>query len=259
MSCLMALVPTLASLGIAAASDSYEPPSAGAILKTLGKEHPRLLLTPQAVRDIKSLIEREAIAARIFDDIRKSADEVLNEPPSRYELPDGRRLLSISRRVLTRVQELALVYHLTGRRQYVERAWVELEAASKFQDWNPAHFLDTAEMTNAFATGYDWLWHEWSPEQRALLRAAIIEKGLNPALAAIARKAWWNRSTNNWNQVCNGGIGMGALAIAGEEPELAGEVLAKVMAGLPNSMRAYAPDGAGDPGEDDPAEDGTPQ
>ena len=249
LACIVAFVPAFTLPGIVAAGDAYKPPSAAAILETLKKEHPRLLLTPKAVQDIKALVKRDKMAARIFASIQRSADQTLKEEPSTYELPDGRRLLRISRRVLTRVQELAFVYHMTGNKQYVDRAWVELEAASKFKDWNPAHFLDTAEMTHAFAVGYDGLWHEWSAEQRERLRTAIIEKGIHPAMDKFrGGTAWWNTSNNNWNQVCNGGIGMGALAIADHEPELAGRVLEKVMAGLPNSMRAYAPDGAGEEG-----------
>ena len=46
----------------------------------------------------------------------------------------------------------------------------ELEAAAHFTNWNPRHFLDTAEMTHAFAIGYDWLYEAWTPAQRATLR-----------------------------------------------------------------------------------------
>ena len=28
--------------------------------------------------------------------------------------------------------------------------------AARFEDWNPSHFLDVAEMTFALAIGYDW-------------------------------------------------------------------------------------------------------
>ena len=72
--------------------------------------------------------------------------------------------------MLHRVYTLALLYRLDGDQRYAERAWQELEAAAQFQDWNPRHFLDTAEMTHAFAIGYDWLYDVWTPEQRATLR-----------------------------------------------------------------------------------------
>jgi hypothetical protein len=175
------------------------------------------------------------------------ARRILGEAPSCYEIPDGLRLLSTSRRVLDRVYTLSLLYRLEGDRSYVERAWKELEAAAGFPDWNPRHFLDTAEMTHAFAIGYDWLFDAWSKEQRDTLRGAMIEKGLKPAQASYqgaAAYGWWMKSRHNWNQVCNGGIGMGALAIADEEPVLAGEILAAALKSLPLAMAEFAPDGA---------------
>jgi hypothetical protein len=225
---------------------SYKPPSAIEVLKSLKDEHPRMILTPQSKSEVRLLIKENEIAKRIYETIRAEADKTLTEEPSEYELPDGRRLLSVSHAVMGRVENLAFVYHMTGERRYVDRAWKELAAAAKFKDWNPDHFLDTGVMTRAFGIGYDWLWHEWSEEQRAVIRTAIIEKGITPFLDATrkGKGAWWHTTPINWNQICNGGIGIGALAIAREEPELAREVLVKVLTQLPHSLRSYAPDGA---------------
>jgi len=151
---------TLFCLHLAHAADSFTPPTAEAILRTLKQEHPRLLIGPKTAEELKALIAKDKVAARIYASIERSADKTLNEKPSKYELPDGRRLLLVSGRVLDRVESLAFACRMTGKKEYVERAWMELEAASQFKDWNPSHFLDTAEMTHAFAIGYDWLWQE---------------------------------------------------------------------------------------------------
>src|SRR5690606_2858452 len=50
--------------------------------------------------------------------------------------------------------------------------------------------------------------------------------------------------TNNWNQVCNAGFVLAALALAEEEPSLAREVIAGVRETLPYAMAAYEPAGA---------------
>jgi hypothetical protein len=115
-------------------------------------------------------------------------------------------------------------------------------------DWNPSHFLDTAEMTHALAIAYDWLYHEWSQDQRQVMCQTIVTHGLEPALEAYSGGSWWPRAENNWNQVCNGGIGMGALAIADERPDLAAEILHQALQSLPRAMGYYAPDGAGTEG-----------
>ena len=49
---------------------------------------------------------------------------------------------------------------------------------------------------------------------------------------------------HNWNQVCNGGIGMGALALADVEPDLAGETLHGALESIQLAMAEFAPDGA---------------
>jgi hypothetical protein len=47
----------------------------------------------------------------------------------------------------------------------------------------------------------------------------------------------------NWNQVCNGGIGIGALAIAEDEADKANRVLKYAVESLPRALRSYSPDG----------------
>jgi hypothetical protein len=216
------------------------------MLETLRKGHPRLMLDAAEIARLRKLVATDELAGRIYAKLEAEARETLKTKPSIYEIPDGRRLLRVSRRVMDRVRTLALVHLIEGDDACVARAWAELEAASNFKDWNPRHFLDTAEMTHALAIGYDWLYDQWSEEQRRLLRDAIVAKGLKEALRTYEpRHRGWATNVNNWNQVCNGGIGMGAIAIADVEPDLAARILRHVVRSLPRAMGHYAPDGAG--------------
>ncbi len=148
---------------------------------TLKPGHPRLMMDANTLARIKKQIDQDTVAAKTYRRIRREVKETLAKKPSEYSIPDGRRLLSTSRRVKERVRQLAFVYLMEGEKPYLERAWAELEAAAQFKNWNPDHFLDTAEMTYAFAVGYDWLYDHWTEDQRHILRKAIIEKGPNPA------------------------------------------------------------------------------
>ncbi len=227
----------------AALSLAAQPRAETNLLATLRRDHPRLLVKPGEFEQLKEAIAHDPQLQQWQAALRQKADKVLREPPSRYEIPDGKRLLATSRRVLTRVQLLAWMYRTEGGRPYAERAWRELETAAGFKDWNPSHFLDTAEMTHAFAIGYDWLYDVWTPAQRATLRTAIIEKGFKPGLAVYQRKSGWHTCHHNWNQVCNGGLTTGALAIGDEAPEPAGEILRHALASVPLAMAEYGPDG----------------
>ncbi|MGI6083459.1 MAG: DUF4962 domain-containing protein, partial [Limnochordia bacterium] len=221
------------------------------ILTTLQKQHPRLLMSPSDVPHLKQLIADDPQARAWFAALKTSAANVLFQPPSEYEIPDGKRLLATSRRVLDRVRLLAFVYLMEEDPRFAQRAWQELKAAADFKDWNPSHFLDTAEMTHAFALGYDWLYDVWTQEQKDTLRQAIIEKGLVPGLNAYRGTApygSWVRATHNWNLVCNGGLAMGALAVADEHPELAERILRYGIESAPAAIVQFAPDGAWDEG-----------
>ncbi len=221
-------------------------PTPETVLATLRPEHPRLLATADDWEQIQARIESDELHAAWFEKVRAQAEAMLEQPPSTYEIPDGKRLLATSRRVLDRVLTLGFVYRINGDQRCRERLWRELEAAAAFKDWNPSHFLDTAEMTAAFGLAYDWLYHDWSPERRRTLREAILKHGLAPAELAYKPgqgSGWWTRTDNNWNQVCNGGLAIGALAIADEEPQRTSAILTAGLRSVRIAMRMFAPDG----------------
>jgi hypothetical protein len=182
----------------------------------------------------------------LYAKLRASADKILGEKPVERVLI-GPRLLDKSRRCLDRVSTLALAYRLSGDEKYAARAAKELEAAAAFPDWNPSHFLDTAEMSCAFGIGYDWLYDYLSKEQRETIRKALMEKGLGPGLESYrgtGRYGWWTRAHHNWSQVCNGGLAVGALAIADEEPAAAREILESGLKAVLPAMANFGPDGS---------------
>jgi len=211
-------------------------------LEGLRRRHPRIIAHSDDWRRIKSLAETDDTARGILETLHAEALALLGKPPVEYELV-GPRLLTQSRRCLDRVYTLATVYRITGAEHFAGRAADEMLAAAAFPDWNPSHFLDTAEMTHALAVGYDWLYDELSADERAIILNAIVEKGLKPALPLYESDSWQVACKHNWNQVCNGGLTIGALAIADEEPELAAHIVENAVRLLPNALASYAPDG----------------
>jgi hypothetical protein len=49
--------------------------------------------------------------------------------------------------------------------------------------------------------------------------------------------------TNNWNQVCWGGMTLGALAVADDQPSPASEILTEAKASIHHGLEAYLPEG----------------
>lgn len=234
----------LVGLQLSVAQVEIQIPSKGEILNTLKGQHPRLIST-ERIEKIKTLIQEDELAQQIWKSNLKFAQELLNKKPLVYNKPDGRRLLSVSRAALERIRSLSLSFLILDEKRYAERAWQELSAVASFSDWNPSHFLDCAEMTHAVALGYDWLYNFLSAEQRKILQEAILQKGLNPALEVYRKEEGWHKGNINWNQVCNGGIAIGALAIAEHIPEVASKILCTAIESIQLPMKAYEPDGGG--------------
>lgn len=148
-------------------------------------------------------------------------------------------MLATSREALRRVTTLAFVYRLTGEQRFALRAEAELSNVCSFSDWNPSHFLDTAEMAAAVALGYDWINDTLQDEARDEIQASLVEK----ALVHCRGNASWRTAEHNWNSVCYAGLALGALVIAEDEPELAAEVLDAARNHNPRVLATYGPDG----------------
>lgn len=196
--------------------------------------HPRIIMSEERFAKLKKSVGSDSVTGVLLEKLRSEADRILTAPVAQYEIPDGIRLLETSKRIQRRVAALAMAYNIFGEEQYAQRCYAELEAACHFKDWNPRHFLDTAEMTTAFALGYDWLYHWMNEEQRALLRENMIEKGLNQVMEDYEDKPrertykWYqDYPGDNWKLVCNGSMSMAALAIGDEADakDIASDVL----------------------------------
>jgi len=224
-------------------SSTVAVPSAQELAHRIKRQHPRLLIDADGFESLRKRIATDPVLKQWDVKLLHYADRCLTAKLPEHVLPDGKRLLDTSRRMLEHSYTLAMAYRLHGDQRYLDRLWQELQMVAEFPDFNPAHFLDTAEMTHAFAIAYDWLYDQWSKPQRKTIRKAIIELGLKPGMLVYESRGGWHRAAHNWNQVCNGGLTLGALALGDEEPELCGAILHNALTSVQLAMQSYAPDG----------------
>lgn len=209
--------------------------------KNLREETPRLILTKSLLQDLKIKIKDVPEVGNYYAAIKLNAGKILKEPLlERRQI--GRRLLSVSREMLYRMGILSMVYSLEKEKRILDRINQELMAVCGFSDWNPSHYLDVAEMSLAVALAVDWVGKDLPPTTVEICLKNLIEKGINPSYNEKGNVGWINGS-NNWNQVCHGGMIAAAIAIAELDPELASKTIHRALEGIPHAMVEYGPDG----------------
>lgn len=201
--------------------------------------HPVLFASKSDFEALKRFCAEDPDGKLGRDKVLADADGMLGLPVCERKV-EGFRLLGVSQQVLWRTATLAMAYRLTGNDAYARRSAAEMKAAAAFTDWNPAHFLDVAELTLALAIGYDWTYDALSGDERKIISDAIIRKGLR---AEPKGRGWWVNAKNNWGQVCHAGMLAGALAVRDLDRPLAEETIRLAVEKLPISMAALAPNG----------------
>lgn len=234
----------LACMAAAWAATSMAAPAVGSVPSSAVHAlapHPRVLLAPGQEQQIRQRIATDAVARQLHTAIMQECDRLLTVAPLQRVL-SGKRLLDVSREALRRIFYLSYAHRISGEDKYLKRAEQEMLAVAAFSDWNPPHFLDTAEMSLAMGIGYDWLYDGLSVTSRQRIKDAIVQKALDVSLAPGG--AGWASQSHNWNQVSNTGLALGAMAIYEDEPAKAQRIIDRAIQTVVLPMRDYAPDGA---------------
>lgn len=219
-------------IGFTYAADSFDYSKIAA--------HPRLLMSEKEESSVRKAIKSNAELAGIHNQIIAKSDEMLTMDALAYN-KIGKRLLAVSREAIRRMFYLSYSYRMTNDKKYLERAERELNAVSKFDNWNPTHYLDVGEMTMAVAIGYDWLYDDLQDSTKANIREAIQKHAFETAKVEEYNK--FKRVKSNWNQVCNAGLVYGALSIFESDKKQAKEIIEEALKTNPKSLEGYAPDG----------------
>ena len=213
------------------------------LVNNLRKEQPRLVLNSEIDKVLREKLKLDPVVKNFYSAIKLNAMSVLDEPYLKRE-KIGKRLLHISREMLYRINMLGMVYHIEKEPMILDRINNEVLAVCSFSDWNPSHYLDVGEMTMALAFALDWTAGDLPKSTIDKAIKAIIDKGIMPSYETDKRSnIWWIDGNNNWNQVCNGGMIAGSIAIAEVNSELAAKTIKRSLSGIPHALDEYKPDG----------------
>jgi len=249
--CIILIVPLIAQADVNNPSSKVagkdiprlqNPISVEYLKKNLRKSMPRLVLNSTIERNLKRKLKTDPVVKNMYKAIQLNAVEVQKQPLLE-RIKIGRRLLSVSREMLYRMNILGMVYRIEKDPVILSRINEEVVAVCNFSDWNPSHYLDVAEMSVAVAIALDWTAGKLPKSTIGLAKTSLIEKGIKPSYNKHGNTGWWINGTNNWNQVCNAGMIAASIAIAEKDPELAAKTISRSLEGMPEALAEYGPDG----------------
>lgn len=245
----------------------FDDPTAEEIIASLknnnpGKSHPRLMVTPETLPALRNKALNDPVCKEWTADLISACEGIMAAAPLKHGRTDGIRMLTTSRKALENIATLSLAYLITDDDKYAKGATDIMMnvCGSNFPDWNPYHFLDTAEMSAAVAIGYDWCYDYLSDYQKMVIRSGLANKGMHYMLLELnlvenafeTSSGYWTDTAQatypgNWVSVCSGSFIMAALAIGDESDEegaMAGEIIDKSLEHEKNLLAKFAPDGA---------------
>lgn len=223
------------------------PFDVGYVKNHLNPTKPRLIYNEVILDRLKSCLDSDPVVKNLYQAIRGEAYGMLDLPLIERNKTTN-AMLHVSRGLLRRMNFLGLVYLVERDPVILDRIDRELLAVSAFKDWNPPVYLDVAEICMAVSLALDWTLDDLPPTTIATAKQALIDKGIKPSWERHGGNplhAWWVDHSNNWNQVCNGGLIAASVTIADVDPQLAAETIRRAMDGIPYVLAEnYAPDGA---------------
>lgn len=191
-----------------------------ALVSALVAAHPSLFF---GAADVQALRQSgQTTHASIASHITGLLDQHLGDPtPSATEYDDFRFLGN-------QVAVWAFGYQLTGNAQYAAIARAQLLTYASWSDWDNGETaaqggpdLNEAHMLLGASVAYDWIYQTLSGADRATIASKL---GLEAQkVAAYLPGAWWvDQYLQNHNWIDTAGLGMAALALAGEDARAAG-------------------------------------
>mgnify|MGYP003312968515 CR=1 FL=1 len=207
--------------------------------------HPRLFLNDRELHAIKEQIKDGGNPSlnRLHGQIMADAEAGLDDAPLEWKLDAaGKRILGVAREALVRIVNDSYAYRYSGDRRYLEHAQRTLNEICDMQNWNGWHFLDLAELSAAAGIGYDWLYRELSPGIKEKIVGTLKDKAFDEAYDLS--KSWFHEKTHNWNQVCNSGLTIAALALREELGKTGGTTVRNAVRTNSKAMeKIYSPNG----------------
>ncbi|OGU34383.1 MAG: hypothetical protein A2068_01205, partial [Ignavibacteria bacterium GWB2_35_6b] len=215
-------------------------------------QHPYLFFNNNDKKILLEIIKTDPQAKKIMAELLVEGnrfmkmpfeEKTLYEPKHpRYE-SDG-EATSYMAEVCDAAMTLSFLYQMTGDAEYAKRAIVFAIALSNVPEWvNGAHVFDiiyprvwpwnvpddqivfsyditAARRARTLAIVYDWVYPVLTLEQRDKIRSALLEKAITRVRGNYDFHWWSTAYRCNWSVVCYAGLGVTAMTLLKENPQL---------------------------------------
>jgi len=204
--------------------------------------HPRLKLTNDRLTALKTKIEKYDWAKQLEAEIRAQTEEF----SGKRRLTKRDPAWKIWNTRMRHITNAALLYRLHGDDKWLDLAISEMrvfleepEYQKKAEEGRGAG-LPASSGVLGLALGYDWLYHDLTPEFRREIEEFLLKNSF-PTLYQDGKLRSFPDS--NWRQVILGAHAIAALAIADQHPERAAQVLSDTVPQVAGVVSHYRPDG----------------
>lgn len=242
-------------------------------------EHPYLFFTDSDKPAIRQRIQTDTESKQIMDRLLAEANMLLYQPVDssipargthvRAGWTEEDRENAYERKISKYrgyAETLAFVYQMTDDPKYAQKAFAFAEVVCRMPVWsyqahefsiiysrvmpwnvpdNQVNFnfdIGSATTGQIIAWVYDWTYPALEQWQRDRIKGALLEKVITPVRGDYEFH-WWSTSYRcNWTGVCNGGLGIAALALLKDYPQLA-DVVAESYNRIDKMMNELGEDG----------------
>lgn len=177
---------------------------------------PRLFLTLERINLLKSRINSQEPYTNFWVKIKGWADSYSREiPPSQSEFAEMWE--SSLRQYGDKLPYIALAYLFTEDKKYLDGARIWMDALSSYPHWGRDNGLAAAHILLGMSIAYDWLYDEFTTEEKARYRNKMIHHCEIMYNYLVSGRIWWARNyQQNHNHVCSLGIVATAVALYGD-------------------------------------------
>ncbi len=224
---IIILIVLLTSVSCKAQTSSVDTISVA--MKRFAKVHPRLYMTPQSQKDLKSKMNSQPYSG-LLEKLRVIADKAVQSGPPAYKPGSGYDEQLWQREVGNAIPELAMAYCMTGITKYFDAARDYMLASASYPTWGIGDIdnkdLATGHQLYGMALGYDWLYADLDNASRDSIRNCLKKRGgrLNDFL--LKKQVWWhNLYLHNHQHVNLTGLAAAGFALYGEGVDVTNWVL----------------------------------